>query len=114
MTVQDLIEALEDFESDTEVRLAHQPSWPFEYSIDSVVEADPDEEYEMFPATIDGVQQYEVRDQDREVLFEAPTKEECESWIAEQLDGESKCVYIGEGAQLGYLPGFASKALGWK
>jgi hypothetical protein len=34
MTVGELLELLEDFPEDAEVRLAHQPSWPFEYSIE--------------------------------------------------------------------------------
>lgn len=33
MTVAELIAILEDFDGDAEVRLAQQPSWPFEYSI---------------------------------------------------------------------------------
>lgn len=33
MTAADLIEILEDLDPSTEVRLAMQPSWPFEYSI---------------------------------------------------------------------------------
>jgi hypothetical protein len=40
MTLRDLIETLEDlaseFGDDASVRLAHQPRWAFEYSIDEV------------------------------------------------------------------------------
>ena len=32
MNARDLIEMLEDLDPETEIRLAHQPSWPFEYS----------------------------------------------------------------------------------
>lgn len=39
MTVRDLIEELECFDDDTEVRFLAQPSWPFEYTIEAVVEA---------------------------------------------------------------------------
>ena len=33
MTVQDLLEILEDCEPEDEVRFASQPRWPFEYSV---------------------------------------------------------------------------------
>jgi hypothetical protein len=36
MTVKQLIRYLSDFNEDSEVRLAMQPSWPFEYSIGTV------------------------------------------------------------------------------
>lgn len=39
-TVGDLIAALEDYDEDTPVRFAHQPSWPFEYTIADVVTTD--------------------------------------------------------------------------
>ena len=40
MTVKQLIEELEGAENqDAEVRLAQQPTWPFEYSVGDVVEA---------------------------------------------------------------------------
>ena len=44
MTVGELKEMLEGLDDDMEVRLAMQPSWPFEYSIDSVevIDNDPD------------------------------------------------------------------------
>lgn len=37
MTIEELIRELEGLPQDTEVRFASQPSWPFEYSISSVV-----------------------------------------------------------------------------
>lgn len=37
MTVAELIQELEYFDGDTEVRFASQPNWPFEYSIRNVV-----------------------------------------------------------------------------
>lgn len=39
MTVQELIDELESFDGEGEVRFLAQPSWPFEYTITSVVEA---------------------------------------------------------------------------
>ena len=41
MTTSDLINLLESVDPDTEVRLAMQPSWPFEYSIGEVIEINP-------------------------------------------------------------------------
>ena len=41
MTVAELIEALECYDVETEVRLATQKHWPFEYSIGEVVSAQP-------------------------------------------------------------------------
>lgn len=37
MTVAELIDLLDGYEPDTEVRLAFQPKWPFEYTIGEVV-----------------------------------------------------------------------------
>ena len=39
MTVQELIDELESFDGEAEVRFLAQPSWPFEYTIAAVVEA---------------------------------------------------------------------------
>jgi hypothetical protein len=36
MTVQELIDALESFDGEAEVRFLAQPSWPFEYTIANV------------------------------------------------------------------------------
>lgn len=38
MTVGELIEELQGMDQDAKVRFASQPSWPFEYSINGVVE----------------------------------------------------------------------------
>jgi hypothetical protein len=40
MTVRQLIEELEFMNQDVEIRFASQPSWPFEYSIDDVIDAE--------------------------------------------------------------------------
>lgn len=37
MNARDLIELLQDLDPDTEIRVAHQPHYPFEYSIESMV-----------------------------------------------------------------------------
>ena len=40
MTVEELLEILEGMNPEAEVRLAMQPSWPFEYSISDYVESE--------------------------------------------------------------------------
>ena len=45
-TVTDLIEELEGCDPHVEARLAHQPTWPFEYAVDpgnAAVEVDLDD-----------------------------------------------------------------------
>jgi hypothetical protein len=46
MKVRELIEYLENFDEESEVRLAMQPSWPFEYSIGEVEEVELEDEGE--------------------------------------------------------------------
>ena len=38
MTVEELIEELKFYDGELEVRFASQPSWPFEYSINGVIQ----------------------------------------------------------------------------
>lgn len=83
MTVQELIETLSQMNPNAEVRIAHQPSWPFELSVGSVVSA--------------------------EDAFEAPEDDEDEPEELPNLE----VVWIGEGSQIGYLPGAVKSALGW-
>jgi basic membrane lipoprotein Med (substrate-binding protein (PBP1-ABC) superfamily) len=85
MTVYELKRLLEDFDDDAEVRLAHQPSWPFEYSLADVIAIDPDDEAELAHQAIDD------------------DEDEC-----------ATVVYLVEGDQLGYLPGHAAAEIGWK
>lgn len=44
MQVADLLEILEDLDPDTEIRIASQPQWPFEYSLADAVEVYPDDD----------------------------------------------------------------------
>lgn len=46
MTVQDLIDILSEMNPDSQVRFASQPNWPFEYSINDVVEVSNNEDDE--------------------------------------------------------------------
>jgi len=86
--IRELIDQLEDLAEEhgdaTEVRLAFQPSWPFEHSIADVVATEQDDD--------------EGEDDD----------------VARRPDGDGHVVvYIGEGRQIGYLPGAGARALGW-
>jgi len=40
MKVSELIELLQEFDGDQEVRVADQPNWPFKYSIGGVADGD--------------------------------------------------------------------------
>ncbi len=52
MTVADLIAELEFMNPEAEVRFASQPSWPYEYSINSVQEVQIDDEEADEPDTV--------------------------------------------------------------
>lgn len=105
MTAADLIELLSGVDPDTEVRIAEQPRWPFEYTIDDVVEvkmgADREENGNLEAAG-------EILDSDYSTAEE---RQEANRVI----DAASTSVlYIVEGTQLAYLPGMASRAMGWR
>lgn len=85
MKVHELIGYLEDMPEDAEVRLAIQPSWPFEHRIGNVVEVNLNSE------------EHEACD--------GEGCAECQSTGRTNADGEDVVVYIGEGGQIGYLPG---------
>lgn len=76
MTVRELINLLEDFDETAEVRIAHQPRWPFEYSIGDVVACDA------------------VGDDE---------DDEDDSAEAAAADDAPQVVYIGEGEQHGTI-----------
>ena len=101
MTVEQLIAALEELADeagpDTEVRLAIQPSYPFQHSIDDVV---------ITGAT-------DLCD-DCGIGWGGHDEDRCDAEAPD--DDEPPVIYIGEGGQLynaPYLPGVARDALGW-
>lgn len=107
MTLSDLINALEELRElhgeDVEVRLAQQPSWPFEYGLSEIVALDmhADEREEIDEFLGEAVE-------DTDDVVEARLR------LAE-LDAQSRVVvYLGEGSQIGYLPGAVASALGWR
>ncbi len=100
MNVGELKELLEGLDDEVEVRIAHQPSWPFEYSIGRVVEVDLSEDPE----------DEEDSDDDADGTCTACGRNDC---ICDENDESEAVVYIAEGAQLGYLPQAAATELGW-
>lgn len=103
MTLSELIEHLSmlaeglDFD-EVEVKLAHQPRWPFELSIGEPVLHDPLAEWEEENALISSDDpDYEARLADRAIA-----------------EGKPKTIFIPEGAHQGYLRGSVAKMLGWR
>lgn len=88
ITVQQLKDILDDLPDDAEVRIAHQPNYPFELSISECV-------------YVEKKDQVEVEDDEDE--------EDCDP-IESNGPG---VLYICEESQLGYLPGQAQKEIGW-
>lgn len=139
MTVQDLIDQLESFDPDAEVKLAIQPTWAFQHSIEQAIESrepidavwgvrvvwkDGDEEFNE--ATEPG--SYSATCLAREITrthCDDPNFDHCH--IAGICDGEilsadqmysleheaTPVVYIAEGGQDCYLPAHAANELGW-
>jgi len=103
-TLQDVIDQLtalidsDGLSPETPVFLAQQPSWPFEYSVGRIEAVDmnePDEDdYEGIDPEDDSPEANEARQAQR-------TKE------------PEIVIFIGEGSQLGYLPGAARRGLDW-
>lgn len=119
MNVAELIELLEDMPEDAEVRFASQPSWPMEYTIDSVIEIDPsdlssDEEEEIYMILDD--MENEAEESGEEFNRAEKYQEMKDEALANRHDdGDSpEIVYLGEGRQIGYLPAVAAEQLGWR
>lgn len=116
MTVRELIGVLECEPEDAEVRLAFQPSWPFEHSVGDVVTMD-DAGSDLEVVECEG-EWYVEEGEEGEVAGPFATEAEAESKLTSLLEAEDEeignVVWIGEGGQLGYLPAVASRALGWK
>ena len=120
MTKRELIEALEEYGNDeTEVRLAHQPRWAFEYSISEVVSAPVgckacgDQEDGLKCGDCDGEGETVMIGDVEGKTVKCPS---CggEGFIQCFHDDADEIIYIGEGSQIGYLPQTAAESLGWK
>lgn len=105
MLVRDLVERLMEMDQEVEVRLAHQPTWPFEYDIDEVVEV-------RAPRIVTRAEFEEMSDDDAEKVMAQADEGEV-ALVDEGQDAPETIVYIGEGRQLRYLPGNAKRELGW-
>lgn len=116
MTVQELIEILQDMPKGSEVRLAFQPTWPLQFRVGSVAEASECDRCDLGLvecAKCDGTGAADETPR--------PDGRPC-SWCqgegTEECDhsGADSVVYLGEGGQCSdpYLPGAASIELGWR
>jgi len=99
MTIRELIELLEQFDPDAEVKLACQPNWPFEHEIRDVAEFSVNE--------VEG--DYDPYDD---------SDEPCEPGYTASYESDdgSTVVYIVQGIQTRYLPGFVAgelRGMGW-
>jgi len=90
MTVRELIDALQYFDENKEVRLAQQPNYPFEYSIDNVVEFSKEGEHDRTPS----VTKVPFTDGGHTIPGEDSVRQDAD---------DEHIVYITEGQQLGYL-----------
>lgn len=125
MNVYELKRALSHLDDDTEVRLACQPNWPFEYSVGEAIVTEPGEQYYImlvtptsgtmcdwadepgWYVTVDGA------DSPEPVQGPLPDEQACERWIEEQVGDKKPVLYLAEGTQLGYLDGEGRRALSW-
>lgn len=105
MRIVELIEILRQYDDDIEVRLAQQPSWPFEYSIGRVDFADAPEVMTYAEA--------EALDEDAQERADERAERGLLEYVQEGENRPLPILYIGEGRQLGYLPERAVAALEW-
>ena len=103
MTVQELIETLEDIKEqvgeNAQVLYASQPAWPFENSI-----------YGVHALTKETRKEMAIEAMREEGMDEDDIKENLDE---EELEQEEDVVYLEEGGQIGYLPGEAKDLIGW-
>ena len=103
MTVQELIETLEDIKEqvgeNAQVLYASQPAWPFENSI-----------YGVHALTKETRKEMAIEAMREEGMDEDDIKENLDE---DELEQEEDVVYLEEGSQIGYLPGEAKELIGW-
>lgn len=114
MTLQELIYQLQELQAeagdrDVEVRMAQQPRWAFEYSISDVVLVGAPDRV-VTRAEFDAMSE----DEQERVMAQADEEDGTVVLLDEGETLPEPVVYLGEGSQLGYLPGGASRALGWR
>ena len=89
------MELLEGLNPETEIRLATQPRWAFEWSIQRA-------------------EHLSYEDAEQQLRDEADENEEDYDDSAMKDFPEHGIVYIAEGSQIGYLDGKAAELLEWK
>jgi hypothetical protein len=99
MTIAELKEAIQDLPDDAEVRLAQQPRWAFEYEIGHTAYIE-NLENQSDPASLGA-------------KAAAEDDEDDEDSTPPDFNGAPGIFYIGEGSQIGYLPGQATEELNW-
>ena len=104
MNVGELKALLEEMDDDAEVRIASQPSWPFENEVASVIVMQKPKEL-LSDEEVDAMSQSE-----REHYMDACDNGE---FVDPHEMPEGDIVYIGEGRQIGYLPTRVKGRLGW-
>lgn len=97
MKVKELEGYLKTCPADAEVRLAHQPNYPLEFSLAEVVTVDV--ENDECPEC--------------KVPWYCHDDKGCEKRIPSEME-IPPVVYLTEGTQLGYLPGNAVRQIGWR
>ena len=102
MTLSELIEHLSTLAEghnfdEVEVKIAHQPRWPFELSIGEPVLHDPLAEWE------------------EEYALTSSDDPDYEAWLADRAiaEGKPKTIFIPEGGRQEYLRGNVAKMLDW-
>ena len=111
MNIQELIEHLSEIAINSpkaEVRIATQPSWPFENSIKGLVvwnkKAWLDAEVELIRQSIEGSGEEPMSHKEMVDMANHNLNDE---------GSEHDVVYLEEGSQIGYLPEGPRGELGW-
>lgn len=120
MKVGELLEVLGDQNPDLEVRLAQQPSWAMEAEVGHVVSVQiggPDLGDRVTYEDDEGAERTgTVTDSSPDAVLVVDDSGKERPVPFYQLIGYlelADVVYIGEGTQLGYLPGVVARELGW-
>lgn len=121
MTVGDLRDVLDGVDDSIEVRLAHQPHWPFEYDVDTAAVTDAGERLDIVSgrpwddesSPADGWWVFDPDDEDYEPDGPHETHLEAQHALALLMDEHQPVLYLAEGHQIGYLPTEARKAISW-
>jgi hypothetical protein len=101
-TVGDLVAALSDYDPETPIRWAAQPRWAMAYTIGPIactLETDAGDDRSHHTSLGDDA--------------DGHTADGTANDSGDDTDNDGPVVWLGEGQQIGYLPGVAAAALGW-